>query len=147
MIQLCCVHCSSGFFCPKSRASCCIITSFQHFNERQWHAPVLILECLAVKIYFRGHVYPQCEPLFVSVSRTLHKVITGLIGLLPTYIRPPTEAEVQQSKLEFYARGSLQGVFGAVDGTHVRLWEPKPAALAYMNRKGFHSINVMVRLH
>ena len=92
-------------------------------------------------------MYPQCEHLFVSVSRNLHKGITGLIGLLPTYVRPPTEAEVQQSKLEFYARGGLPGVFGAVDGTHVRLCEPKPAVLAYMNRRGFHSIKGMVRLH
>ena len=90
---------------------------------------------------------PKSETLFLSVSRTLQKVITGLIELLPDYIRPPSEAEVRQSKVEFFARGGLPGVFGAVDGTHVRLWEPKPAALAYMNRKGFHSINVMVRLH
>ena len=53
---------------------------------------------------------------------------------------------MQRSKLDFYAKGGLPGVFGAVGGTHVRLWEPKPAALAYMNRKGFHSVNVMVRL-
>ncbi len=36
------------------------------------------------------------------------------------------------------------GVVGAIDGTHVRIISPTVNEEAYVNRKGFHSINVQV---
>ena len=45
-------------------------------------------------------------------------------------------------KNEFYLRGGFPCVIGCVDGTHVRLQAPSKHENNYVNRKGFHSINV-----
>ena len=39
-------------------------------------------------------------------------------------------------------------LFGCVDGTHVQIVAPrKDRETVFVNRKGFHSLNVMVRTH
>ena len=50
--------------------------------------------------------------------------------------------ECAKIKNEFYIRGGFPGVVGCVDGTHVRLQAPTQNENNYVNRKGFHFINV-----
>lgn len=40
----------------------------------------------------------------------------------------------------------LRGVVGAIDGTHIRISRPHVNEEVYVNRKGYHSINVQVRI-
>ena len=53
-----------------------------------------------------------------------------------------TDAEVAEVKNPFYQRGGFPCVIGCVDGTHIRIQAPNEHENAYVNRKGFHSINV-----
>ena len=55
---------------------------------------------------------------------------------------PSTEAEIVQIKRGFYDNGGCPGVIGGVDGTQIRIQGPTENENDYVNRKGFHSINV-----
>ncbi|XP_015778386.1 PREDICTED: putative nuclease HARBI1 [Acropora digitifera] len=47
-----------------------------------------------------------------------------------------------QKRNEFICKGAFPGVVGCVDGTHIRLQRPSQNEADYVNRKGYHSINV-----
>lgn len=66
--------------------------------------------------------------------------------LAPRFIRfPQTQAEIEQTKLRFENQFQLPGVLSIVDGTHVAISAmSKEVEHAYVNRKGFHSINVQI---
>ena len=55
---------------------------------------------------------------------------------------PSPATELQEVKRGFYDKGGFPGVIGCVDGTHVRIQAPIANANDFVNRKGFHSINV-----
>lgn len=58
------------------------------------------------------------------------------------FIKWPNHEEILKSKQNFFSRGGFPGVIGCIDGTHVRIQAPFEDEAVYVNRKGFHSINV-----
>ena len=44
---------------------------------------------------------------------------------------------------DFFSVGGFPNLIGAVDGTHVRIQAPHEDEASFVNRKGFHSINVL----
>lgn len=66
--------------------------------------------------------------------------------LAPRYIRFPQNAhEMAQIKNQFMAQYNFPGIVGVVDGTHIAVTAlPLETEMAYVNRKGFHSINTQV---
>ena len=78
-----------------------------------------------------------------TVSRTVNNVSYALPQKQVHFIKwPSTEAEIVQMKRGFYDKGGFPGVIGCVDGTHVKIQGPNENENDYVNRKGFHSINV-----
>ena len=78
-----------------------------------------------------------------TVSRIISKVSYALAQKQVHFIKwPSTEAEIVQTKRGFYDKGGFPGVIGCVDGTHVKIQGPTENENDYVNRKGFHSINV-----
>ena len=78
-----------------------------------------------------------------TVSRAITDVSRALAAKQPRFIKwPLTHDECAKIKNEFYIHGGFPGVIGCVDGTHVRLQAPTQNENNYVNRKGFHSINV-----
>ena len=78
-----------------------------------------------------------------TVSRIITNVSTALVQKQRQFIKwPSTEAEILQAKQGFYHKGGFPGVVGCVDGTHIRIQGPSQKESDYVNRKGFHSINV-----
>ena len=77
-----------------------------------------------------------------TVSRVVTNVSNALIAKQSEFITWPTDAEVAECKNSFYRRGGFPCVIGCVDGTHIRIQAPNEHENAYVNRKGFHSINV-----
>ena len=55
---------------------------------------------------------------------------------------PLTEEEILQNKRGFFTKGGFPGVIGCVDGTHIKIQAPHENENDFVNRKGFHSINV-----
>ena len=76
-----------------------------------------------------------------SVCRIVHRVSEVLVELKDEIL---TFGEKEQKQNEFFALSRFPRVVGAVDGTHVWLDSSPLGELEhiYVNRKGYHSINV-----
>ena len=77
-----------------------------------------------------------------SVSRVVKDVSLALAQKQNEFISWPSPAELQEIKRGFYDKGGFPGIIGCVDGTHVRIQAPIANENDFVNRKGFHSINV-----
>ena len=77
-----------------------------------------------------------------TVSRVVTSVSHALLAKQSNFINLPTGVQLVVNKNAFYRRGGFLCVIGYVDGTHIRIQTPKDHENAYVNRKGFHSINV-----
>lgn len=66
--------------------------------------------------------------------------------LAPRYIRFPCNLnEMADTKAQFEAHFQFPGILGVVDGTHIAVTAlPLVIENAYVNRKGYHSINTQI---
>lgn len=85
----------------------------------------------------------MAQPTF---SKALSEVLMILENnLCPAAINfPIDDAEKDAIKRGFYDKTGFPGIIGCVDGTHVRIISPASDQHLYYNRKGFHSMNVML---
>ncbi|XP_045107147.1 putative nuclease HARBI1 [Portunus trituberculatus] len=82
-----------------------------------------------------------------TISRAITQTIDALadINILKEFISFPTNPDgIAAKKAEFAHIAGFPEVVGATDGTHVRIVAPKEQEEVYVNRKGYHSINVQV---
>ena len=78
-----------------------------------------------------------------TVSRVVANVSRALVARQQEYVKwPRQQQELGSLKTAFYQRGRFPCVIGCVDGTHIRIQAPNKNENSYVNRKGFHSINV-----
>ena len=78
-----------------------------------------------------------------TVSKSIHGVSAALCKIAPQIIKwPVTREEKEANKQGFYNFASFPGVVGAVDGTHIRIQGPSQHEYTYVNRRGYHSLNV-----
>ncbi|XP_031354630.1 putative nuclease HARBI1 isoform X1 [Photinus pyralis] len=61
-----------------------------------------------------------------------------------TFIKWPIADEMETSIRVFRAVKGFPNVIGAIDGTHISITAPKNNAEAYVNRKGYHSMQLQV---
>jgi hypothetical protein len=54
------------------------------------------------------------------------------------------ESDLQNVKTTFFDKTGFPRVIGSIDGTHCRIRKPHINENVYVNRKGYHSINVML---
>ncbi|XP_052763555.1 putative nuclease HARBI1 [Mya arenaria] len=57
---------------------------------------------------------------------------------------PVDDAEIRIKKKEFYSIAGFPNVLGCIDCTHVRIRAPTHNEADFVNRKGFHSVNVQM---
>ena len=74
----------------------------------------------------------------------MYIVTNALVLHRDRFMKWPNPAETAESKKNFSLRGGFPGVNGRVDGTHVRIQAPSEDEAVYVNRKGWHSVNVQV---
>lgn len=60
------------------------------------------------------------------------------------FIHWPTLEEAERTSRNIQRKYNFPGVIGAIDGTHITIASPKKDGLAYINRKGHHSIQLQV---
>ena len=78
-----------------------------------------------------------------TVSRVVCRVTQALAAKLGDFIRfPSTRAERDEIKQGLFRVGGFPCAIGCIDGTHVRITAPHENEPDYVNRKGYHSINV-----
>ena len=80
-----------------------------------------------------------------TVSVVLAQFMESLIRKKKNFISMPDSRVASRIKEKFYLLGHFPGVIGAIDGTHVPIIAPAEDEHLYVNRKGFHSLNVQVR--
>ncbi|XP_066585459.1 putative nuclease HARBI1 [Prorops nasuta] len=76
--------------------------------------------------------------------RAVKRVVKALCILRNTFIRWPTEEEAEATANTIVGKYKFPDVLGIVDGTHIRINAPKENSTAYINRKGYHSIQLQV---
>ncbi|KAK3918172.1 Putative nuclease [Frankliniella fusca] len=83
-----------------------------------------------------------------SISRVFDEVITAMNNvhfLRNNIVFPTTPAEIRRLIQKNYQRYPyLPGFLGLLDGTHVGIIAPVDREELYLNRKGYHSLNVQV---
>lgn len=68
--------------------------------------------------------------------------VGDVINVHGHYIHLPAQEEAAKTKQDFYVKSGLPGIVECIDGTHVRIQAPSDYEYLYVNRKGFHSIDV-----
>lgn len=107
--------------------------------------------CLALRYFATGANYSvigDTQGVTKStVCRAVNEVADFFHANQGRFIRwPKTLQERCEISAEFKANfGGVAGVLGCVDGTHIGIIAPSEKHRGFLNRKGFHSINAMVR--
>lgn len=105
-------------------------------------------QILAFLHYAAGHTFQLhiADSLGLSqqaLSNCIKRVADSLANQADQFIYfPNDQQDIRQAKAAFYARG-FSGVIGLIDGTHIHIKAPHlEIERDYVNRKGWHSINV-----
>ncbi|CAH1645625.1 unnamed protein product [Spodoptera littoralis] len=79
-----------------------------------------------------------------TVSRAVRQVTEALNSILLQYVIWPKDVQDRNKiKRQFYKFG-IPGVLGCIDGTHIAILRPVEHEERFFNRKGYHSLNVMI---
>lgn len=78
-----------------------------------------------------------------TISRVIRQVADALVEMKDTFIKwPQTPEKLNSIKNGFYQKAGFPNVVGCIDGAHVPIQAPVDDEPSFVNRKGFHSINV-----
>ena len=83
------------------------------------------------------HGISQC-----SVSRCIANITDALCSCASDLIHFPNEDGQRRNQLRFQDKYGFPKVLGCVDGSHIPIVAPPTNEPLYVNRKGYHSINV-----
>ncbi|XP_066590621.1 putative nuclease HARBI1 [Prorops nasuta] len=74
--------------------------------------------------------------------RSIRRVTNALYSLRHTFIKWPSTEEARVTMSKIRTKYGFPKVVGAIDGTHIQISAPKEKPDAYINRKGFHSLQL-----
>ena len=77
-----------------------------------------------------------------TVSRCITAVSQALVRRQHMFIVWPDEDRKTVIKQAFFAKNGFPGVIGCIDCTHIRIQAPRVNENDFVNRKGYHSLNV-----
>lgn len=119
-------------------------------NMFQTHYFYILQFCCALRYLATGANYSIVSD-FQGISRStlcrsIDEVVRFLCSLSHEYIVFPSERNhFERNALQFYRRYQKACTIGVVDGTLIAIQRPEPdVQFSYVNRKMFHSMNVMV---
>ena len=98
---------------------------------------------LTLRILASGSFLEVIGDTFHSVSGVVRRVTLALAAKAVDFIKfPSSRAISDEIKQGLFHIGEFPCGIGCIDGTHVRILAPSQNEPDYVNRKGFHSINV-----
>ena len=105
--------------------------------------------CLALRYFATGSNYSLVADYqgvsIATVSRAVKNVSDYFYENSYQFIHwPETNIEKEELAANFNHDYGKPRVLGLVDGSHIAIRKPVENEAAYVNRKGFHSINAMV---
>ncbi|CAC5404787.1 HARBI1 [Mytilus coruscus] len=103
--------------------------------------------CIALRFYASGSFLQVIGDTLGydkgTVSRVVSDVTDALIDIKDDFVSWPTDVDsINRIKCGFYRQCNFPNVLGCIDCTHVRIQAPSDDEPSYVNRKGYHSINV-----
>ena len=117
-------------------------------NYRNRAIPPIVQLCLGLKYMATGDMQRTVgKTLKVSqsqASKIIRNVTRAIARQAPHHIYMPRPEEQGRLMHNFFRKCQIPGVIGCIDGTHIRIQKPRQFENAYVNRKGYHSINVQV---
>lgn len=80
-----------------------------------------------------------------TVCTVIHKVSAVLVASVDKYVKFDRQEQTEETKRKFFSMNpGFAGVIGCIDCTHVKIQAPAKYEAIYVNRKGYHSINVQL---
>lgn len=108
-------------------------------------SPILQV-CVTLNYFATGALFGNLQLAFhlskPTISRIIHRVSSLLADRLRDEVAPPSASNMERNTQAFFEIANFPNVLGCIDGTHVRIKSPKENEFIYVNRKGYHSINV-----
>lgn len=109
---------------------------------------MLIKNCAAIINLYLHYYYRSVATKFgvgmATAFRALRRVTYALHCISPRFIKWPKDQDAVNIMERFQRSSGFPSVIGAIDGTHIKIRAPVKDPNSYINRKGFHSINVQV---
>ncbi|KAI0230394.1 hypothetical protein LSAT2_019259 [Lamellibrachia satsuma] len=108
----------------------------------------LLQVIVTLRYYASGSFQDVCSELIgidqSTVSRTVTRVTDAFLRQVPNHVRLPNQRQADRMKAKFYYTNGFPNVVGSIDGTQICIQAPSENEHAFINRKGYHSINVQV---
>ncbi|XP_055959278.1 putative nuclease HARBI1 [Patella vulgata] len=111
--------------------------------------PISVEKQLLITLWYLGSkdtVHKISDRFGISESTMLNcrdrVLAVSIVHLMDKFITLPVGNELQAVKDRFEWRNGFSGIVGCLDGTHIRITSPKHNPKSYVNRKGFHSIQL-----
>ncbi|XP_060064182.1 putative nuclease HARBI1 [Ylistrum balloti] len=79
-----------------------------------------------------------------QVSRTVFSVCSAISSLARQFIHMPVGQEAIRIKSEFFRIAGFPNVLSCIDGTFIKIQAPHQNEADFVNRKGYHSLNVQM---
>ncbi|KAI4455490.1 hypothetical protein MML48_9g00008915 [Holotrichia oblita] len=79
-----------------------------------------------------------------TALRSVRRVTNALFRLAPRVIQWPSQDRAVIVMRGFEEASGIPRIIGAIDGTHIKIDAPKENAADYVNRKGYHSLQLQV---
>ncbi|XP_018307793.1 putative nuclease HARBI1 [Mycetomoellerius zeteki] len=77
-----------------------------------------------------------------TALRAVRRVTRALFTIAPQFVSWPSNEDAQIIMHKFEEVSGFPNTIDAIDGTHIRIEAPKENAVDYINRKGYHSIQL-----
>ncbi|KAK6018259.1 hypothetical protein OSTOST_16167 [Ostertagia ostertagi] len=123
-----------------------VASDLEHLQTRGVNLTVASQVSLAIHLLGRN-VMQRDEALIAGCSQpTVSRVVAAFVKAVnrraSNYIRWPSGRESVAIRQSFYRKYHIPGIVGVIDGTHCRILQPTRDEGDYVNRKGYHSLNV-----
>ena len=121
----------------------------QHNSDLNGALPPSIQVCVALRYFatgsFQNIIGDTIQIHKSTVCRTVRRAAVALCTRINDFVYMPVENQnLNYTRQKFHAVAGFPDVIGCIDGTHVKISPPSVDENAYINRKGFHSLNVQV---
>ncbi|XP_062608924.1 putative nuclease HARBI1 [Saccostrea cucullata] len=119
-----------------------------HPTRRSLSLPSLIQVLVFLRFVATGAFHQVVgDSIHISKStagRCIRRVAAALVRFSGRYIKFPTGQDAVNVKRNFHAIAGFPGILGCIDGTFIRIQTPKENEQDFVNRKGYHSLNVQM---
>ena len=121
----------------------------QRVTARCEALPIQLVVCVGLRFLATGSIYSMLgngQGLSIStIFRCIHSVCEAISGNIKNFVVfPASREDVVSVKNGFMQTFNFPNVIGAIDGTHIPIVAPKDNEHVYVNRKGFHSLNIQL---